>query len=301
VKQAVTNKTPAAAANISCNDRLCFTLFLAIALHVTLIIGISFEREQIRSSIDVTLTRSPSPTAPDKADYIADNNQAGGGLRAEAAQPSATHAHQQPHQAPAILQTDATSRPKQPPSKQQRSPVVTQAKANQLAQKHATTAALQPTDLLEEEVFTQKQASKAISQSAELDIPQQSLTKNRTLKVNSLAALKALDADYVKQWINTIERAGQRHYPSEALRKKINGKLSLKVILLADGSIAELKIIRSSGHQILDHAALQIVRHAAPFAPFSAQMKKHYEQLEITRIWRFTQENKHINLSGARL
>jgi len=140
-----------------------------------------------------------------------------------------------------------------------------------------------------------------VSRDAELDIFDQLLTKERTLKVNSVATLKTRDAYYVKQWIDKIERAGRLNYPNEALRKNIEGKLKLQVILLADGTIRQLRVVQSSGHQVLDDAAINIVRRAGHFPPFSGEMKKHYDQLEITRVWQFTKDNKSLNLSGTRL
>ena len=140
-----------------------------------------------------------------------------------------------------------------------------------------------------------------VSRDAELDIFDQLLTKERTLKVNSLATLKTRDAYYVKQWVDKIERTGRLNYPNEALRKNIEGKLKLQVILLADGTIRELNVVQSSGHQVLDDAAINIVRRAGHFAPFSSEMKKLYDQLEITRVWQFTKDNKSLNLSGTRL
>ncbi|MEH6357771.1 MAG: energy transducer TonB [Pseudomonadales bacterium] len=290
---------------VSSIDRLCFTLFIAAALHLTLIVGIGFDvyhGNQASPSIEVTISRTPSEIAPDEADYMAADNQLGGGLLADAALPSVTQLSEH------VSQETTNTTPEAPPpsqseQQQQQTAVITTQKEAELSALSLSKSASQQEKLaqLEEKISLQEQSMGLVSRDAELNIFDQLLTKERTLKVNSLATLKTRDAYYVKQWIDKIERVGRLNYPNEALRKNIEGKLSLQVILLADGTIRELKVISSSGHQVLDDAAINIVRRAGHFAPFSSEMKKHYDQLEITRVWQFTKDNKSLNLSGTRL
>ena len=46
----------------------------------------------------------------------------------------------------------------------------------------------------------------------------------------------------------------------------------------------------SSGNGELDIAAADIVRSGSPYAPFSEQMKREIDQVNITRIWKFTED-----------
>jgi protein TonB len=48
-----------------------------------------------------------------------------------------------------------------------------------------------------------------------------------------------------------------------------------------------LRILESSGKQVLDDAAVRIVRRSAPFAPFTEEMKRDIDLLEIIRTWQF--------------
>lgn len=57
-------------------------------------------------------------------------------------------------------------------------------------------------------------------------------------------------------------------YPEEAQRKKITGQLTLRFQISRDGNLMNVKLIDGSGHEILDHAALQAVKSAAPYYPF---------------------------------
>jgi protein TonB len=51
--------------------------------------------------------------------------------------------------------------------------------------------------------------------------------------------------------------------------------------------VEEVRILESSGEAVLDDAAQQIVRLAAPFAPFPTEIRKEADRLEIIRTWRF--------------
>lgn len=53
-----------------------------------------------------------------------------------------------------------------------------------------------------------------------------------------------------------------------------------------DGSLYEVMVLESSGEQVLDQAAMRIVRLAAPYAPFTGDLAD-IDRLEIIRTWRF--------------
>ncbi len=64
-----------------------------------------------------------------------------------------------------------------------------------------------------------------------------------------------------------------------------------------DGSLADVALLRSSGHKVLDEAAIRIVRLAAPFAPVPAEVLGEKTELRIVRTWVFTSGNR---LQGRR-
>ncbi|MGN7610774.1 energy transducer TonB [Magnetococcales bacterium HHB-1] len=57
-------------------------------------------------------------------------------------------------------------------------------------------------------------------------------------------------------------------YPASAKRKNITGALSLQFAINSRGKLVHLKLVRSSGHAMLDEAAINAVRQAEPFSPF---------------------------------
>jgi protein TonB len=95
-------------------------------------------------------------------------------------------------------------------------------------------------------------------------------------------------AHYEDEWRQKVERVGTLNYPAEA-RGKLYGSLRLTVTIAPDGSVESVEIDRSSGMKVLDNAALKIVRMAAPYAPFPADVRRDTDLLVITRTWSFEQ------------
>ena len=92
-----------------------------------------------------------------------------------------------------------------------------------------------------------------------------------------------------------IERTGTRYFPQQE-GKKMYGDLIVYIPVYQDGSIYEKeggpRIEKTSGNRMLDHAALAIVRRAAPFGNFPkgalGDGKTHVWEI-ITRF-RFTRD-----------
>jgi protein TonB len=97
-------------------------------------------------------------------------------------------------------------------------------------------------------------------------------------------------ARYIEDWRTKIERIGEMNYPSAA--RGIYGTLQVSVEIRADGSLEGVEISRSSGKQVLDDAAVRIVRLAAPFAPFPPDIAQDTDILSITRTWSFTRADQ---------
>jgi protein TonB len=95
-------------------------------------------------------------------------------------------------------------------------------------------------------------------------------------------------ARYVEDWRSKIERVGNLNYPSAARQLKLYGSLLITVSIRSDGSVESVEINRSSGHRVLDAAAVKIVEMSAPFAPFPTDIKRDTDVLHITRTWMFT-------------
>ena len=99
-------------------------------------------------------------------------------------------------------------------------------------------------------------------------------------------------AQYIEDWRVKVERIGNLNYPEEARRKQIYGKLQLSVSIRTDGSVENIEVSKSSGHRILDAAAMRIVKLAAPYAELPPDIRKDTDILTITRTWTFTSSDR---------
>jgi len=94
-------------------------------------------------------------------------------------------------------------------------------------------------------------------------------------------------AQYVEDWRQKVERVGNLNYPDSA-RGKLYGNLVLTVAIKSDGTLESVEVSRSSGHNVLDEAAVRIVRLAAPYAVFPESVRRDTDIIVIPRTWSFT-------------
>ena len=67
---------------------------------------------------------------------------------------------------------------------------------------------------------------------------------------------------YIRERVNAALR-----YPLMARKQGWSGQVRVEFTILASGRIADLKIVESSGHRVLDRQALRAVESANPFPP----------------------------------
>jgi periplasmic protein TonB len=122
---------------------------------------------------------------------------------------------------------------------------------------------------------------------AELDRRSLSASRQERRKAVNASTQEYKYASYLEAWRSKVERIGNLNYPDEAKRRKLYGNLLMHVAVRSDGSIERIRVVRSSGHKLLDDAAVRIVRLAAPFAPFPPEIREEVDVLDITRTWQF--------------
>jgi protein TonB len=62
-------------------------------------------------------------------------------------------------------------------------------------------------------------------------------------------------------------------FPEVAKQYGFKGKVILEFTITAKGELAEVRLIRSSGYNLLDEEAMRAVKTAAPFPPFPPWIK----------------------------
>ena len=274
---------------VSSGDRLSFTLFLAAALHGLLIFGVAFNLSQpddSAPSVTVTLATSQSAKPPEEADFVAQANQAGSGSLEEARQ--ITTDQLSPFSSQTIEDTQLLNERRAtnpvPDNKQLLTSRNGETTVNSQANNDQPKDKSEGTDSRDIQSLTKEIASL----NAKLDRQRQEYAKRpRELVLTSVSTKASADAAYLNEWTRKVETVGNQNFPKEAISQRITGSLRLQSIVKADGSLIKAEILQSSGHRVLDDAALQIIHRAAPFTPLPPEIRKEYDQIAIIRTWHF--------------
>jgi protein TonB len=290
------------AATINAVDRLGLTLFIAVSMHAVGILGIGFTFEKPKKlppadrTLEIVVVHNKSALKkPDKADFLAQHSQEGGGTKEKPERPTTDSIQPMTKQAnkPNRVNTPAMP-PTEPVASQKKKVVSTKAEAKR------KTRDLPKKPKRKIRKFNAAQLLASTNQeisrlTAELDHKTKAYAKRPRRKFVSASTREYKYATYLDAWRRKVERIGNINYPDEARRKKLYGNLVLLVALRADGTIYEIKVRRSSGHKILDDAAIRIVRLAAPYAPFPTEIRKETDILDITRTWQFLSGNRLLS------
>ncbi len=277
---------------VSTGDRLSFTIFLAVALHAALILGVTFTyvtSKPATHTMEVTLAQQRSKNRPDKADFLAQFNQVGSGTLDEKALMTApTEAQFQDTEIREVSQTLPQEQSAKPVEQMQTVITTTASSDNQVIVEQQTTDATPAETIAEANKTLRTRALEIASLEARLDRQRQIYAKRPRIKrLTSLSTASSADAFYLNSWRRKIESIGNLNYPDEARKQKLYGSLRLMVAITPDGALKEVEILESSGHKVLDDAAIRIVRLAAPYAPFSDELRQTTDVLEIIRTWQF--------------
>jgi protein TonB len=82
----------------------------------------------------------------------------------------------------------------------------------------------------------------------------------------------------------------QRQYPSWAAKKGIEGVSHLEFTLFADGRVGAINLLASSGSSILDRAAVDTIKRAAPFKPIPPEFNRSSLTLEISLVFKLDKD-----------
>ena len=275
-------------------DRLGFTLFLAALIHLALLLGVGFtmvEPQQISKTLEITLATFKAEKKPEKADFLAQENQQGSGTLDKAETLKTTELA--PYQDTKV--NKVTPPPASKPVEKQQAPktaVATTAPSPNKTVARRDEVKPEPAKR-EAPTFDSSELSNEIaSLEAELSAEQQLYAKRPKIhRLNAASTMRDKGAWYKDDWRKKVERVGNLNYPEEARRKQIYGNLRLMVSINRDGSLYEVLVLESSGQPLLDQAAQRIVRLAAPFAPFTGDLAD-IDRLEIIRTWKFARGDK---------
>ena len=280
-------------------------LVFSLMLHAILILGIGFHFAKPAPSLptlDVTLINTSNAEAPAKADFLAQANNAGGGNSDKAHRPGAPFSGPLPVTQSGVAPTEML--PAAPQQQTESGPhiITTAGRSNAtVAQQRDAHAEPQPQEQVAPIPVRKRLEMARLTQ--ELRDDQEAYAKRPRRKFVSANTRSVADAAYQVAWVHRIERIGNLNYPDAARLRHLHGDLILTVTLGPDGHVREVTVNHSSGHRVLDEAAVRIVHLAAPFPPIPVEKDAaghRVTELVITRTWQFLPGN-HLQTRAAEL
>ena len=275
-------------------DRMGLTIFFALAIHAIVILGVSFDLDDIfkndsAPTMEITLVSSQSKEAPEEADYLAQANQQGGGNVDKKVRPTSPFSNPDPTMENGLAPDSQMAFSPPPLKKKQQERKLMTAEQSPFARDSKEFKRDIPVETKSTQAAQLFERSREFARlHAEIQELKQAYehTPHHTY-VTGINAKEYRFASYIEAWRDKVEKFGSLNYPEDAIRRNINGDLLLDVGVNPDGSIESMKVLRSSGHKLLDNAATQIVKMAAPFPPLTQAILKDTDVLHISLVWRF--------------
>jgi len=275
-------------------DVLSIALFIAAAAHAVVLLGVSFQPflDDMRTppALEVILVQNADKIDVDDAAYLAQASQDGGGDTDDNTRPSAPFSS--PLDAPTDGLAQAPITASAPaPSEQSDEEVLKAVFSDDTVATQESTDNTQEINAPEDDLTVQQNMDIA-RLTAEIAKQQEAFAKRPKKRHINARTKETAAADYMFRWVESVERVGNLNYPDEARRNALHGALILVVGIHKNGDLESITIDESSGHKILDDAAIRIVEMAAPFAQMTGQLAEETDILYIVRTWEFKKSNE---------
>jgi protein TonB len=264
------------------------TLLFSLLLHGVLVLGITFSYVKAKPSLptlDVTLVDVANRDAPDKADFLAQANNSGGGESDKAARPSQLVSGPIPKANAGVAPQPVEASAPRPQDATDDKLLTTTGDSHYTVSTDSAKLERTPQELPESPNEVKRRQEMA-QLAAEVRDRSEQYAKRPKKKFISANTKEYVYAAYMRGWVDRVERVGNLNYPNEARRRGLHGDVLMTVTLNRDGSVKSIEVVSSSGQQLLDAAAQRIVRLAAPFPSLPVD-KDHIDELNITRTWQF--------------
>ena len=266
---------------------LSMAVVIAVSVHALIIFGISFSLGQdpagMMQDVAKALTENMQPN--EDAQFIANASQQGGGtvqeqIRQETDQSSPVAAEQM-SETQDVLDLQRQVRQQ----RYQESYLRTTLSWRQASVESDNDSKQEQDDMKAQEERLRKQIATLEAQLSQRQ--QLYATKSKVVTVDSNSTTRGAAADYINTFREHVERVGNLQYPAQARAQGITGEVRLMVIISNDGNIKAIRLLESSNSTILDEAAKQSVRQAAPFGKFTEDMDDIVE-LRLIRTYRYS-------------
>lgn len=271
----------------------------AVAIHAfVLSIHFAMPSASDASNKDTTISIQLSPSKVKEADFLAQDDQQGDGETEQALRKSAIT----PPMPDTKMGDEEKESSEQLHQLQQKQELNFEEKVLMTVLSWQKQAEQNQRKKQQEALERQVQANTAMIASVEAQYlqRQQDLTRQQSIKtVSAVQAKKDVSAPYLERFRQKVESYGNQYYPEQAKLEGLAGEVRLMVILNQQGGLRDIRMMQSSGSEILDRAAIDSVKKSAPFGVFSEAMRQDISELRIIRTWRFDPAGAEISVNAT--
>ena len=268
-------------------DPLAIGFAISLFLHLGLMMVRFAPPDPIRfipseSQLEVVLVNAKTKDAPVAPDVLAQVNMEGGGDRDSGRARSPLPAESKAEDGEALAAQQARVRQLE---EQQRQLLA-------MAQGSDPAPQAPPTpreDAVAEEPNAEETKAQIARLQAQIDRQIVDYNKRPRRLTYGVNAVGVNYARYVDAWADTIERIGTERFPKEA-RGRMYDSLIITVEIDRFGNVVDVLVNKKSRYEALNRVIKQIVYAGAPYAPFTDEMRKDGDILQIVRTWTFTND-----------
>ncbi len=284
-----------APARLGERDRLGATLLLSAALHAMLLLGVGFalsEAAPVTPMLDVMISGTRTPLTPKEAEFLAQVSNEGGGEHDVSSRPGSPESGPLP-----LPQEGIAPQPMQAQSPDAAPPpearVLTTRQSEQMATparetREASTTPLPPGA----EHIPQNMEMARLA--AEIQRNSENYARRPKRKFISASTREYVYAEYLRRWVERVERVGNLNYPESARQRGLSGKVVVSIGIRRDGSVESTRVLVPSGHVVLDQAALRIAQLSQPYPPLP-KTREEVDVLNVVRTWVFTPDSGFVD------
>ena len=273
------------------NDRMLTTCFLAALFHGIVILGVTFSSPGSKTGndgapgLEVVLVNDQAPTVASNpnAQYLSERSQKGSGNTLKRERALIPKSSLMPVERSGVPSGDGLAALQSGTEVGDDELIATHAQSQKILYFASPTAASVPSQL---PLLLEKRPDLGITPNDDGVELRMRGEANQQLWI--AADTRESDvAVYLDSWRRKIERVGTMNFPDAARRQKLSGTPVIEVTIGSDGKLLDTVVRRSSGHVEIDEAAMRILKLAAPFDPFPAELTAKHDQIRIAYEWQF--------------
>jgi protein TonB len=273
------------------NDRMLTTCFLAALIHGIVILGVTFSAPGSKAGgdgapgLEVVLVndQAPSVAKNPNAQYLSERSQKGSGNTLKRERALIPKSSLMPVERPGIPSGAGLTAVEAGTDTGDEELIATHTPGQKILYFASATAAKESSQL---PLLLEKRPDLAMTPNSD----GVELRMRGEAREQLWIAADTRESDvavYLDSWRRKIERVGTMNFPDAARRQKLSGTPVIEVTIAADGRLLQTIIRRSSGHAEIDEAAMRILKLAAPFDPFPAELTAKHDEIRIAYEWQF--------------